>query len=1180
VIREIIDDIVRNFDLEKFNKLFREKTRYWNFDFKSLPDEYDNDMFADGKKIGDFKTKINENDFEIIVAAYKVNKELTERSGKKAQYNLGKKILRDFNRYVGGFFIFYDNNGNFRFSFIYSIPKETGRLEFSNFKRYTYYVSKNLTNKTFIKQMKEADFSTFEGIIDAFSVEKVTKEFYEEIANWYFWALKEVEFPKDAEKEENGRNIAVIRLITRLIFLWFMREKGLISEELFDKEAISNYLKDLSDNETTYYTAILQNLFFATLNTPIKERKFRREKNINGYINQDYMNHKYFRHHKLFKNPDDMIQLFNNIPFLNGGLFECLDKSKDDESNDTGKEIRIDGFSDVKTKQPIIPNFLFFINEKTIDLSKDYNDKKYKKVKVRGILEILKSYNFTIDENIPTDEEVALDPELLGKVFENLLASYNPETATTARKATGSYYTPREIVDYMVETSLKEYFKNKLKDKILNLEEKINKLFSYSDEDEKNPFNEQETDEVINSIDELKVLDPAVGSGAFPMGVLHKLTFILGKLDPHNEKWKQKQIKAIESAVSDPDLKNELIKKVDEHFSTNELDYGRKLYIIQNCLYGVDIQPIAIQIAKLRFFISLLVDERIDKNAENYGIEPLPNLETKLVAANTLIGLDIDKGQLELQSLEVESYKKQLKEIRNKYFFEWNDKKKERLKKEDKNLREKLGKALKDGGWKIDKISPIITWDPYDTNKHSDWFNPEWMFGIKDGFDIVIANPPYIQLQKAYNNKLKYGDLYKDQGYEVFERMGDMYCLFYEKGIELLKVDGILSYITSNKWMRAGYGEKLRKFFINFNPLMLIDLGTNVFKCNNPKGPTVDTNILIIKKNINQNNLIAADLTVEISKNCKCVLSNLNNYILKKKLIINKLTKNAWFIGSNTEQRLKEKIEGIGKPLKLWDIQIYRGILTGLNDAFIITTEKRDEILKNCKNKDEFKRTDAIIKPILRGENIRRYYYEWANEWIIIIPAGWTNENRGREKPELFINRTYPSLMNYLKNFEFEAKKRYDRGDYWWELRPCNYYNEFEKEKVIWNRITDKIVFSFVQKNIYILDSNFMFTGKNLKYLIAILNSNTISNWIKKSTATLGGGNYGAKIYIEKCPIPLITVKNDYIVKQIESLVDKILASKKQHSQADTSKWEREINELVYKLYNLTPEEIKIIEEK
>ncbi|MEA3307448.1 MAG: hypothetical protein U9Q34_06655, partial [Elusimicrobiota bacterium] len=473
------------------------------------------------------------------------------------------------------------------------------------------------------KLSEEYNFTNFLELHNAWQkvldTKKLNKSFYEELSNWYFWALKNVKFPEAAEKENNGRNIALIRFITRIIFIWFMKQKGLVSDDLFQEEKIKEVLKDLSQNKDTYYKAILQNLFFATLNTPIKERNFRREARYKGYLNKDYMQHNYYRHHNLFKNPEQMLSIFGNIPFLNGGLFECLDKSKDDELNDTGKEIRIDGFSDDSKKQPHVPNFLFFSDEIEVDLNKDYGTKN-KKHTTYGILNLLETYNFTVDESTPIDVEIAIDPEMLGRIFENLLASYNPETSTTARKSTGSYYTPRPIVDYMVDESLKEYFKTKIT--APNLTENLQKLFS-SDTLE-NPFSEKETDTFIEAINNLKILDPAAGSGAFPMGILQKLVYLLSELDPHNKKWKQKQIEAIEKNVLDIKSRKEAIKKIEENFAKNELDYGRKLYLIQNSIYGVDIQPIAIHIAKLRFFISLLVDEKVnDDKTDNFGIQPL-----------------------------------------------------------------------------------------------------------------------------------------------------------------------------------------------------------------------------------------------------------------------------------------------------------------------------------------------------------------------------------------------------------------------------------------------------------------------------------------------------------------------------------------------------------------------------
>ena len=386
-------------------------------------------------------------------------------------------------------------------------------------------------------------------------------------------------------------------------------------------------------------------------------------------------------------NPDDALQQFETIPFLNGGLFECLDGPSKEDST---RILRVDGFSDRDDNPLHVPNELFFSEERSVDLNDAYGTRG-KRHKVRGLIEILSSYKFTIAENTPIEEEVALDPELLGKVFENLLAAYNPETEATARKQTGSYYTPREIVNYMTDESLVAYLKNELivhseeqnifsvttppsqldltgqadpvqteldvetvslSDEQKNeIEEKLRELFAYNDEP--NPFDGADTEALIRAIDTLKILDPAVGSGAFPMGVLHRLVFILGKLDPRNEQWKQRQIDRVENTIKMAeeiddstfrestlrDLEGE-IESINEAFERNELDYGRKLYLIENCIYGVDIQPIATQIAKLRFFISLIVDQQIDDSRENHGVRPLPNLETKFVAANTLISVE------------------------------------------------------------------------------------------------------------------------------------------------------------------------------------------------------------------------------------------------------------------------------------------------------------------------------------------------------------------------------------------------------------------------------------------------------------------------------------------------------------------------------------------------------------
>ncbi len=890
-ILTILEKIINDFSIDNLVRLFQNKTTK----FRMLQSPASQPLFTDGLLLGEFGC----GDESVCIFTFKTHQPLTERSGKKAQYELAKKMLKEQIRYDGGFFIFYDEQGNFRFSLIYDIPLSSGTREWSNFKRYTYYVSKEQTNKTFIQQMAEADFSSLNSIIKAFSVEKVTREFYNDIANWYFWALQKVQFPKDAEQQSNGRNIALIRFITRIIFVWFMKEKKLISPQLFDFDHIKNILKSTDDNESTYYKAILQNLFFATLNTPIPERKFRTENRFQGK-NEDYMNHEYFRYQELFSDPkQDINLLFNEIPFLNGGLFECLDKPKNDPSNDTGDEIRMDGFSDKKENQPIFPNELFFSKEKNVDLTEYYGDTKYKNTRVQGLISILNAYNFTVDENTPLDEEVALDPELLGKVFENLLASYNPETATTARKATGSYYTPREIVDYMVTESLKYYFKTKFENTFPpeELDEKLTSLFSYSHEEQ--PFNEKETDFIIEKINELKIIDPAVGSGAFPIGVLNKLVFLLSKLDPHNEKWKAQQFRALDY-ITDPTLKNELREKIENNFKRNELDYGRKLYLIQNCIYGVDIQPIAIHIAKLRFFISLLVDEKINPNIDdNFGIEPLPNLETKLVAANTLIGLPTSK-QLVIKSDETKQIEAELFQIRKQHFTANYEKKKKEIQKRDRELRNRLKELLEESGFPSDYTEKIASWDLYDTNRSAEWFDPEWMFGVKNGFDMVIGNPPYVSTKGVPENEKK--RLMQQYGFA-----DDLYSHFFFRGFDLLKSDGVLSFITSKTYWTIQTKRNVRELLQKNNILEIFDTAS-------PFAAMVDTAVILVQKREETNNYTF------LFKDGK---QNLNDPLVYTAKIdwYKNAPNNVFFIPNETNIKIANKYFNQVQPLldKWWD---------------------------------------------------------------------------------------------------------------------------------------------------------------------------------------------------------------------------------------------------------------------
>jgi len=1034
---------------------------------------------------------------------------------------------------------------NYRFSLINIDLKLEGKRvtkEYTNPRRYSFYLgpdAKTHTPEDFL--IKRGRTKDFEDLFSRFNVEVVTKEFFQELSNWYFWAIENVQFPKSEEIKNNGQNIAVIRLITRLIFIWFMKQKELVPDYLFNKSKIEEILVDLSNDESTYYRAILQNLFFATLNTSIKKRRFREKKNYER-INKDYAKHEFYRYEEYFRDPSQILQLFKGIPFLNGGLFECLDKKRE--------KIIIDGFSRVKRNQPIVPNFLFFSDEQLVDLNKKYGTKN-KIYKVEGLINILQRYNFTIDENTPADVEIALDPELLGRVFENLLASYNPETATTARKATGSYYTPREIVNYMVEESLKVYFKTKL-GQIKNIDQDLEELFSY--DIETHGFNEGKVKILIEAINSLKIIDPAVGSGAFPMGILQKLVYILSKIDPHNELWKQEQIKAVEKNVLDAVLKRDLIKKIESNFENNELDYGRKLYLIQNCIYGVDIQPIAIQITKLRFFISLLVDENVNKNLDNMGIDPLPNLETKFVAANSLIGLQLN-GQMTLKDPCIQQLEDKLKQVRIKYFSANYSNEKRKLREEDENIRLQLAELLKQGGFSVEGTDKIINWDPYNLNTSSNWFNSEWMFGIKSGFDIVIANPPYIASYGRHAKRFDKNDVeYFIKKYKTFAIISNRknvsintVMLFLEQGLRILKNKGILAYITDQALLNIDVYHFSREYLIkNYSIKQIVsDL----------KFPQVIAEM--------------------------CIL-----------LVENKIPKDNHFFTWK-----KKEGESPSQRMNIFDIS-QNGYVFSLSlfDRTLKKIEENSKLLKDCtetftgmqiipeyflSNNNEVINLPKWHKAVF-SKNIKRYKIIWPAE---------------KQKGKYITYDT--ELQSRVRK---ELQKKIDSGE---KCRKPETLSIGNKEKE-YRFFTPKIILSQTvnrtNRRIKLqaaLDDKVGYYGnvsihlirhKNLnylKFLLANLNSTLISFYAVEKKLILGSESGSKKTpQIRKGSMDRIPIKdismNDQ--KPFINLVDKILAITKdkdylqnENKQKKVKEYEDQIDGLVYKLYDLNLEEIKII---
>ena len=866
---------------------------------------------------------------------------------------------------------------------------------------------------------------------------------------------------------------------------------------------------------------------------------------------------------------------------------------------------------------------------------------------------------------------MALDPELLGKVFENLLGAYNPETEATARNATGSFYTPREIVDYMVEESLKNYLRGKLA--LPAADPRLDGLFDRAKTAamEKTGFSREDEKRILEALYSCRIIDPACGSGAFPMGILNCMTRLIARLDDNGLATReflfrryQQDKERRDPAETEQDRK-ERLAELEKRYGEGKMypDYARKLYLIENCIYGVDIQPIATQIAKLRFFISLLCDQfrnNYDEKCrdDNYGLLSLPNLEAKFVCANTLVALPDAGGELGLTTGKVGELRDELVHVRHKIFGARSTATKEKYKAADREKRREIREAVRDGlakpdegkiaqlekmiaqakerrlevekpDWgmvkksvqqdffaetstqpkliKVDRnvekraaidreiddaedriakerakgskanvlaatryADMVAGWGPFDQNASSPFFDAGWMFNVKDGFDIVIGNPPYIQLQKDGG---ELADLYADKGYETFNRRGDLYCLFYERGWQLLRNGGMLCYITSNKWMKAGYGEELRRFLAeNTDPKVLIDFaGEQIFE-----SATVDTNILLFEKGRQNGGKTRACIG---SKDCR---DNLTEYVRGNSFVCQFLPTEAWTVLSPIEQDIKRKIESVGKPLAEWDVNIYRGIVTGLNEAFIIDGEKRKEILGWCKSPAERRRTDKLIRPMLRGRDVKRYGYEWAGLYMICT------------FPALNLDiKDYPAIKKHLLTFgkerlEQSGKKIVIRGEKvsarsktcyrWFEPQSAvGYWKDLEKSKLVWMDLSDVPAFAYDENGFSLNNMVYFLSGNvNLKYLVGCLNSRMAIWQFSQICSTSGVGTMRWQAFtMDRLRVPSSKVKEQM---QIAKVVDRILSAKRRNPSADTSVLEHQIDALVYKLYGLSKNEIAVVE--
>ena len=987
------------------------------------------------------------------------------------------------------------------------------------------------------------------------NTEPLNRKFYRELYNWYEWAVgeKEVKFPTD-EKRVLKKEEHVIRLITRILFIWFIKEKGLVEEDLFKKEEIQSILKEKDfDNGDSYYRVVLQNLFFATLNTEIDKREFSKQ-NYSG--NRDFSK---YRYKAQMNDPKKLLKLFEKTPFINGGLFDCLDTFKAPSSGG----YRIDCFSDEDYYKLSIPNYLFFHKD-------------------RGLIPLLEHYKFTVEEHTPIDQEVALDPELLGRVFEHLLAEYNPETreiASSARKETGSYYTPRAIVDYMVEEALVATLSQKCQPNDSNeipWDERLRYLLDYAQmfDDASEWFDDIETDAIVKTISELKILDPAIGSGAFPMGMLYKLTLALRRLDPDNIRWEalQMQLARERSAnafnTQNPQERKDELSEISDTFERyRDSDFGRKLYLIQNSIFGVDIQPVACQIAKLRFFISLAIEQEKDREAENFGIKPLPNLETRFVAADTLIGLDISETEGLFQNDTVQLLLKEIDAIHEKFFLASNRGQKHKLEEQENNHRKRLEKELEQQRteWieiqqteierKIAQIPnpeqreqlreteqkayksrkekfdacfedarKIAQWKPYDQNKKADWFDPEWMFGIAEGFDIVIGNPPYSKSENVPDDKSEQLTAYYGYG-------DDLYGYFIFAGFKLVSEQGIFTYIANDSFVTFSTKRRIRDLFLENQLMHLVKAPANTFEA------TIYTAIFILLKTEveTQHSYMSGEMNFP---DFKYIENGVVEYTTVYKIPDCKLllsAKNDWVL------RLFS-FENVGKYCLVLDTGIHSG---------------------NVRSKIFFEKNNGSRHRLLQGKQIQRYSIQW-------------DSPKAKYK---FCDVNYEPLP--IPGIGRGGKP--SKKDEYWKF--CgDIENHHQPERLLMRQSDDDLIVAYHSETelgrFYTDNTLHTILPKsqktNLKYFLALFNSRLMNYIYHSISQEKGKSQAQVKIkVVRELPVVVPTAAEQL---PIIALVDEILEAKAADPCANTTKKEEKIDKLVYVLYDLSEEEIAIVE--
>ncbi|ECL2381040.1 class I SAM-dependent DNA methyltransferase [Campylobacter coli] len=888
---------------------------------------------------------------------------------------------------------------------------------------------------------------------------------------------------------------------------------------------------------------------------------------------------------------------FAYLPYLNSSLFEKQSIENTLEISSLSNDLKL------------------FYYKNTVLKDDKCKAKKGQVGLLEYLFEFLDSFDFGSDDEqseILSQKEL-ISSSVLGNVFEKL-NGYKE----------GSFYTPSFITSYMCKESITKVVLDKFNAQFDLDAKDISELRkSLRKEDKK------AQKELLNSI---KICDPAVGSGHFLVSALNVMLSIYDELNLFDEEF---YLEVQNDEILITGRKGEFIEykrpstpKDKAHLIQQELFHTKK-DIIENNLFGVDINPNSCEITKLRLWIELLKHSFYQSfDDENYhDLKTLPNIDINIKCGNSLVSyFETGKSLSHYPNIKerMSKYKRIVKDYKEGFYTDKN-----LIAKEIKNLQEsfknfclkdKFNKEIKqltNGANEYSKKYGDFLADEHHDEKFKSFFSKnmfefsfdekvaikefanlkkeydnifnlesnhpfEWRFEFPEildddgnfkGFDLIIGNPPYIRQEE-----LKELKPHLAKNYKVYKGTSDIYTYFYELGFNVLKENGILSFITSNKYTRAGYGEALREFLLkNVKVLEYTDLnGIKVFD-----SATVDTSILCFEKSKSKDNKFKyLALSNEILKTCAY---NIGLYKDFAEFSQNSLSKESFTFSDENTSALKAKIERIGTPLKEWQgLNIYRGILTGYNEAFIITTEKRNEILANCKDEAEKERTAKLIRKMLRGRDIKRYSYEWAGLWVINTHNGYKNQNG--EKVEVINIEYYPSLKKHFDEFYPQLEKRTDKGLTPYNLRNCAYLDEFEKEKIVWNPVSGEYLFSYIKEHIFFNNSLFMMTLDvfSLKYILAFMNSNCYKWLITLKTNLIQTGSYayGAKDKIERLPIPKINSKNEKLANELINLVDEILKAKEQDKNVNTQELENKINSLVYKLYNLTEEEIKIIENK